>query len=639
VGAINTFNTPNGPVASNQTAITGRSLHAVTETGETGWVQIQANLFQPVSTSNTAVPASSPDCSTFGLPGGHQCLLLNIDGHTGGGATGYEPYFASQQFQFTGAPGELRVTQVGDTACMAASSVSNCNWTAQHELLTLAIKNYKGTDGAWVFQRGSYGPHLSAAGPPITLLWQSIQSSMPPGATSANLSLTAYWSPMAGCAGQPDPHGDCLMQDTNNTSGHGAWRDGGEAVATNVPAWAQPIWGWPTDYQTAVGAVPGIFSLPFANVTPRRASGVNYTSTNPPFAKVFGHPWGFDAGSHPNAAGALASPNEAIRAFDNMPLQGGGGDPQFTRVTDQLFVATPANVTDPDDFFGSGREVPINRKLMAQGNSCGSHPLIDISGPTSSISRSTSGSYTACFARANGECYAGSTTGQVYVNCPGVIWPYCTGSGIHGGTPLGAGNDICVGNISASANAIRQFTLDQTDYAGAYTRTLVTATSRLRMVYGFENNRLLPDNSWLLFRTDWLDYQRNEMWMAKMLPYPTPDGINRGTFIPMAVNVTVPTGTGITNAIVAFGYGEFGAPEALNCTSRHDACIATASTVPSGTQPFAFASENPRGAPCVSTCTISIPAISQRVLYYQIEYLSDNNTVVSTSRVNAVTVP
>ena len=73
-------------------------------------------------------------------------------------------------------------------------------------------------------------------------------------------------------AALPDPHGNCLIQDTNNTSGHGEWRDGGEAVATNVPAWAQPVSGWPTDYQTAVGAVPEILGLPFANVTPDQVS-------------------------------------------------------------------------------------------------------------------------------------------------------------------------------------------------------------------------------------------------------------------------------------------------------------------------------------------------------------------------------
>jgi len=638
VGAINTFNTPNGPVAATQTAITGRSLHAVTETGETGWVQIQANTFQPINTSNATIPASSATCSTFGLSIGGQCILIQINSYTAAGVTGYEPYLAPQ-FQFTGAPGEMRTTQIGDTACVAASTFSSCDWFAQQqELMTLEIKNYGGVNGAWVFQRNGYGAELAISSGPITLWWQSIQWSIPAGGTTQNASLGAYWNPLAGCSGAPDPHGNCLTEDTNNTSGHGEWRDGGEAVATNVPEWAEPIWGWPTDYQTEIGPAPGIFNLPFANVTPFQAVGVNYTSTNPPFAGVYGHPWGFDAGSHPNAAGAMASPNEAIRAFDNTPVQGGGYDPTFSNVTGQLYQATPSLVTDPDDFFGSNGMVAINRKLMAQGNSCGAHPLIDISGPGSSISTGASGSYTACFARANGECYPGSTTGEVFVNCPGVVWNYCSGSGIHGGTPLGDGNDICVGNISNAANAVRQFTLDRTDYAGAFTRTLVTASSWLRMVYGFENNRLLPDNSWLLLRTDWLNFQRSEMWMAKMLPYPAPDSVARGNFVPVLIAVQPPAGFAVNNAVVEFGYQEYGAPQLINCTTRNDACFANASTVPAGDAPYYFASENPGGISCAYGCTIAIPAISQRVLFYRVQYRNASNAVISSGPVVAMVV-
>ncbi|MGA2134998.1 MAG: hypothetical protein ABSH50_22160 [Bryobacteraceae bacterium] len=640
IGALNTFNTPNGPVGATQTALTGRSLHAIAETGETGWVQVEANPYPPINTSNASVPATSPDCSTYGLPSGHQCMLVNMNSYTAGGVTGYEPYFSPPQFQFTGAPGELRTTQIGDTACVVASSVGSCNnWVVQQqELMTLVIKNYGGVNGAWVFQRNSYGAEMTISSGPIMFWWQSIQSAIPPGSSTENTFETVYWNPTAGCGGAPDPHGNCLIQDTNNTNGHGEWRDGGEAVATNVPEWSEPIWGWPTDYQTTAGSIPGIFSLPPANVTPFQTAGMNYTATNPPFAFVYGHPWGFDAGCHPNAAGALAVPNESIRAFDNTPVQGGGYDPTFTAVTGQLWQATPSLVTDPDDMFGSGTVVGINRKLMAQGDSCGSHPLIDISGPGSSISTGASGSYTACFARANGECYPGSTVGQVYVNCPGVIWNYCSGSGIHGGTPLGVGNDICVGNISNTANAVRQFTLDHTDYAGAFTRTLVTATSRVRLVFGFENNRMLPDNSWLLLRTDFLNYQRSDMWMAKMPPYPAPDSVSRGTFVPVTVTVQPPASLAVNNAVVEFGYQEYGAPQLINCTTRRDACLATASSVPPGNEPYYFASENPSGMPCALGCSIAVPAISQRVLFYKIQYRNASNAVISSGPLTAIVV-
>jgi hypothetical protein len=634
IGALNSFNTPNGPVAATQTAATGRSLHAVSETGETGWVQLQMNPFPAINTSSTpSIPANGPACSSFGVDGGGDCIEIDIDSATAGGVTGYEPYLPgpSRQFQFTGAPGELRTTQSGDTACVAPSAAPNCNWAGRaNELMTLAQKN---AGGKWIFRRNSYGAEIGIPQGPMTLWWMSVQSSIPPGGTTANTSLAAYWNPMNGCGGAADPHGNCMIQDTNNTSGHGEWRDGGEAVATNVPTWGRPIYGWPTDYQTAVGSVPALLNLPFANVTPNQAAGVNYTSANPPFAGMFGVPWGFDAGSHPNAAGANAAANEAIRAFDNTPVQGGGFDPVFNAVTEQLYVATPSLVTDPDDIFGSAGVASLNRKLMATGASCGSHPLMDLSGPGSRIAADVSASYSYCIARVNGECVSNSTAGQIYVNCPGVVWDRCTGSGIHGGTPLGVGNDICVSNVGAAANAVRQFTLDHTDFAGAFTRTLVTATSRLRMVGGFENNRLLPDNSWLLFRAEWLNYNREEMWMAKMLPYPATDSIGRGTFVPMVLNLQPPAGVSVDNAVVQFGYAEYGG----NCTSRRDSCIANSAMI--AATPFQFASENPRGVSCSSGCTIAIPAISQRILYYQVNYRDKSNAVLSSSPQQAAAVP
>jgi hypothetical protein len=102
-------------------------------------------------------------------------------------------------------------------------------------------------------------------------------------------------------------------------------------------------------------------------------------------------------------------------------------------------------------------------------------------------------------------------------------------------------------------------------------------------------------------------------------------------------NLLGPAGT--NNAIVEFGYQEYGAPQLINCTTRNDACIATGSSVITGNQPFYFASENPAGAACTTGCTITIPAISQRILYYQVKFRAANNTVLASSPTTAVVVP
>jgi hypothetical protein len=696
IGAINTFNTPPGPVSSGQGALTGRSIHAFTETGETGWLAIDGNQYEPINTSNTSVPPSGVSCATYGLPSGNDCFLIQINSYTVGNVTGYEPYFASPSGPFLGTPGELRTTQIGDTACITTITAGFCNWIYQaNELATLEIKNYESVDGAWIFRRKTYGAELPATGP-IALWWASYQSLIPPGGTPQSQAVQVFWNPLAGCSGSPDPHGNCLIMDTNENNGHGEWRDGGEAEAVNVPNWGQTNYEWPTGYQTIVGSVPTILGFPFADDLPNPDTypnpypppqdftyqqGVNYTSTNPGFACdasvncTYGAPWGSDAGAHPNPA-AANDPNNASYAFDNIPVQGGMNDPGFSPVTGQLYKATPVSA-DPDNIvFASSClappcAAPINRKVVATGASCGSHPLIDLSNPTlstpttSTITGDIAQSYTYCVTRAGEECYPGSVPGEIYVNCPGVIPAdpqgspiYCSGSAVHGGIPLGVGNDICVGNIGASANAIRQFALSPpggSDLSGAYTRTLVSATSRLRMVTGFENNRLLPhssslpDSSWLLFRAEFLNYQRQDMWMALIPSYPATDVYNLGQFIPEAM--TVPSYSGADSAVIEFGYQENGLPAGysepafMDCTTRHDPCWANAAQVGSppysdSPPPFYFKSEMPAGMPCPAPagCTISVPAISQRTLFYRVLYFSGTRQVAQ-SGIAAVSVP
>ena len=159
-GAISTFNTPGGPVARAQTSYSGRSLHAVGETGETGWVEVQGNVSAAVNTSGiSSIPAASPGCSTFGLAGNsNQCILMNITSYTAGGVTGYEPYSFAAAVPVYGRAGGVAHDATWRHGVRAASTVSNCEWSDQSkELLTLVLKNYNGVKGAWVFQRNGYG--------------------------------------------------------------------------------------------------------------------------------------------------------------------------------------------------------------------------------------------------------------------------------------------------------------------------------------------------------------------------------------------------------------------------------------------------------------------------------------------------
>ena len=726
IGAINTFNTPKGAIAPGQAALTGHNMHTVVESGETGWVMIDANEQTPITTSNTAIPASGPaKCNTFsstlsatadciavqmnsftnstlasvasvsgtaptggvgntcqlssfnnGLQNGAATVTLGTlnswanatikitkPGYGASGAptsasdstgtasscptpvtivsavntvTGYEPYFHAPVLTgFLGNPGELRTTQLGDTACFGTSA-SSCNWAGEaNELMTVAIKNYGGTQGLTVFQRGTYGGVEKAVSSGLIMRWESYQSSSPVCGYCASQGMQVWWNPLTGCGGSPDPHGDCLRQDNNISMGHGEYRSGGESVTVNVPTWALPasIIGsplqWPGDYQTELGAVPSFFGLASANEVPYAVPGVNFVSINPPFAGVYGVPFAGDAQTHPNPPGANASAYESLQAFDNVVLTGESSAPNFSWVSGQLYRYRPGTVIDADDFYsgasagtpaaGSNGASYTNRKLMATTATCGSHPLRDVSGPGSSIGTDSGSAYTYCISRAGGECVSSGMVGDVYANCPGAILLGCDAGSYHPGAPMGVGNDICIENLAKAADTVIQYTLQHTDYFGAYTRALSSSTCRLRMVSNLENNAMLPDNSWMLYRGEFLNYDREELWMMQVPPYPALDSVNRGSFVPISVSFTPPAGT--NNTVIDFGYQEYAQSGVPYCTTRLDLCEATAATIPSGYQPFKFASETPTGITCGSPpCTITIPGISQRELYYRLRY-------------------
>ena len=187
---------------------------------------------------------------------------------------------------------------------------------------------------------------------------------------------------------------------------------------------------------------------------------------------------------------------------------------------------------------------------------------------------------------------------------------------------------MCIQNIAKAANSVIQYTLQASDYYGANTRTLASATSRLDMVYNFENASALPDNSWIMYMHEFLNLDRSDIWMLQYPPYPALDGYNRGTFIPVSVSYTPPGGT--NNTVVDFGYQEYAQSGVPYCTTRLDTCEALATTIPSGYKPFKFASETPIGSTCSSACTIQIPAISQRALYYRLRYQNAGGVTLST---------
>ena len=124
------------------------------------------------------------------------------------------------------------------------------------------------------------------------------------------------------------------------------------------------------------------------------------------------------------------------------------------------------------------------------------------------------------------------------------------------------------------------------------------------------------------------------MLAYKLPPYTGISAVNRVSWIPVSVQVTsAPPGT--ENVIVEFGYD----PN-FQCSSRQEVCIANASTLQSGNSVFSYAtSDSYSGLSCVSGCTVVIPALSQRVMWYQIDYRSASGQTILTRKAEPLVTP
>ncbi len=393
----------------------------------------------------------------------------------------------------------------------------------------------------------------------------------------------------------------------------------------------------PTQVVTSSGLPYSPFTADYnvrhaANFATLTSTPIGITTANPSFAGIVGSAVANVYQSHAGPSGDDATLYEGQAAFDVRPLVGSSTtapSPAFSLITGNLWsiTYTGSNYTDVDDFGG------LNRKVFATAANVGTHPLIDISGPASNIA--TAPLYSFCVTRAFGECYLGSSVGQIYVNAPGVVYPWCFGNPTNGQSSPQT-NDICVTNATPVGQGGVQISTLQSDPLATFQRVLTRAVNgATHNTSGFASIHVLPDNSWAMFQGNYNDGISRNDYMAKIPPFPPTDSVVRATFVAVPVILHPPSGLAVNNTVVQFGYQEYGG----NCTTRADACIANSATIPSGNAPFFFASENPAGVVCSSSCTITIPAISQRMLYYKVEYRNSSNTVLSVTPTQVLVTP
>jgi hypothetical protein len=258
----------------------------------------------------------------------------------------------------------------------------------------------------------------------------------------------------------------------------------------------------------------------------------------------------------------------------------------------------------------------------------GYHMLADASGPNSAGTFGDTTPWHYCYAYAAGECASGSAAGQMYVSVPQ------DSSSLQCFTNTYAYNAPCISNNYPYGFWVTQFNTTQTDNVGVSSRRLTSALVAPGRQYNFTNAKSTPDGEWAQVQAQWLEGQRTDMFWVKLPPFP-PVVSNPGT-AQGATNLTLQL-SGVAGDLIraAFGYAENGDPAQFYCTSRAEACYTSASS--SQGNPFVFASEAPSFTACSNSCSVSIPAIPGRILYYQVQ-TQRRNGLHTNSAVGAIAV-
>ncbi|MBI1898588.1 MAG: hypothetical protein HYS04_18950, partial [Acidobacteria bacterium] len=254
----------------------------------------------------------------------------------------------------------------------------------------------------------------------------------------------------------------------------------------------------------------------------------------------------------------------------------------------------------------------------------GRYLLKDKSGPGSTISDSDVWRF--CEALAAGECVPDSSPGDAYmvVKSRDTTSDYC-------GTNNHSRNMPCfTSGSSIGAWGIQFDVIHPHPVTGMLFRRLTMGFTGPGRQWHFGNLRSTSDGKWAFVPAPWLDGVRPELLMVKLPPWPGEEGMTRSSFVRRPV--TLSGSTDFPKARIKFGYAEHGAVSDLFCTSRREACVTD-----SQIEPFAFTqTDTLRPIDCESGCTIDLPTIPGRVLYYKVERLDNSGQVTFAGPIEAL---
>ncbi len=358
---------------------------------------------------------------------------------------------------------------------------------------------------------------------------------------------------------------------------------------------------------------------------------VRQASQTPQFAGTSGSAMAWSQ-SYQNATyGANTTPLPFYVDFRHVNPPGGGSI-EGANAFGNSFTMTPVSGTNHTYLVSADccNSAPDYKRWGLQGFA-GRFWLKDVSSPATFGSAADMADWSVCQARSANECVYGSITGQYYVTVPKHDIQSQCWSGMFGmAVP-------CVSAFAPWLGQVNQFRVDKFESTGLTTRKLGFAHGHVGLAYAYSNCRTTPDAQFLFCPGYWLDGIRTEWLALHVGTLPPVDSTNRTTFVPVTVSAQ---GVSYASNIRArFGYLE-NAGGLLHCTAYAQDC---STELPSSTptDPFSFTNETVtrQNCPNGSTCTVTVPSLPNRILYYVIDRLDGAGSVVATSAMQAVAVP
>ncbi|GAC1700197.1 MAG: hypothetical protein NVS9B4_01160 [Candidatus Acidiferrum sp.] len=233
--------------------------------------------------------------------------------------------------------------------------------------------------------------------------------------------------------------------------------------------------------------------------------------------------------------------------------------------------------------------------------------------------------FQSCWAYKANECRTGSAAGDYFVWGKN-LWMErggCVVSTLKNGNP-------CTLAMWPQSGWITQSNTQLNDPYGTHIRRLTQGLVTPMSWYHYSAPHPTPDHKFMFMRSSYINGVADRPVMYKLPPAAVDDNIDRSRF--RMTNISIGPGAGFRR--IRFGYGENGPTTSFFCTSRQEACLTDFAIAP-----FAFASDTGlTPINCLAGCTLSIPGLSGRVLYYQIE---SSNAVVgpwAASPIQAITI-